>query len=65
MNPDRWRYQLRRVNENIARIDAKIAADPGSVKINGWRDRRSALEGDRVNYEAALWARAESTSEER
>jgi hypothetical protein len=65
MNPERWQYQLRRVHENIARIDAKLAADPGSVRAVGWRQRRAALENDRVNYEAALWARAESTSEER
>lgn len=56
MTPDRWRYQLRRVHENIARIDAKLAADPASVRAEGWRLRRAALENDRVNYEAALWA---------
>jgi hypothetical protein len=65
MTPDRWRYQLRRVLEQQARIDAKIATDPGSNRVEGWRQRRAALECDRVNYEAALWARAESTSEER
>jgi hypothetical protein len=63
VTPERWRYQLRRVNEQMARIDTKLAADPASTRAQGWHIRRAALERDRVNYEAALWAHDNSTDE--
>jgi hypothetical protein len=56
VTPERWRYQLRRVKEQMARIDSKLAADPASTRAQGWHLRRAALERDRVNYEAALCA---------
>lgn len=60
MTPERWRYQLRRAEEQSARIKRKIDADPGSVRAVEWRTRLAALETDITNYLTALHGAGES-----
>jgi hypothetical protein len=61
MNAQRWRDQLRRADEQLARIRKKLKDDPHSTRAEGWRIREAALERDRVNYLLALGERAEGS----
>jgi hypothetical protein len=51
-NRERWEKQLKAVDDNIKRVDRKIAAEQERSK--GLRTRREQLEADRASYLRAL-----------
>jgi hypothetical protein len=59
-NRERWEKQLQAVDDNIKRVDRKIAAEQERSK--GLRARREALEADRENYLRALGRDNETAS---
>jgi hypothetical protein len=50
----RWRFQLRRVEDQIARLNRKIAASDSPTQVRDLTSRLAQSETDRANYRAAL-----------
>lgn len=60
-NPDRWRYQIRRAEQQKARLERKLRLVSGSLAEVAYQKRLAAIEDDLVNWRAALWAAGEPT----